>query len=85
MNKNIIIKEDLKIKNAYVVINNCDGEVVTVFTDKIKALQCAFGIMLDVAKSSNWSDEESSEYIDDFLHDNCGSDIVSIIETSLEE
>lgn len=73
------------MKDVYVVNNNCDGEIVAVFQNKAKAIQCAFDIILDVAKYSNWTDEEISEYIDDFFRDDCGSDIASIVKTVLEE
>lgn len=73
------------MKDAYVVNNNCDDEIIAVYTNKAKALQCAFDIILDVAKISNWTDEEVSEYVDEFIRDNYCSDIVSIIKTVLEE
>ena len=73
------------MKDAYVVNNNYDGEIIAVYTNKAKALQCAFDIILDVTKISNWTDEEVSDYVDEFIRDNYGSDIVSIIKTELEE
>lgn len=73
------------MKDVYVVNNNCDDEIVAVFPNKAKAIQCAFDIILDVAKISNWTDEEISEYVEEFFRDDCGSDIVSIVETVLED
>ena len=73
------------MKGVYVVNSNYDGEIVAVFLNRAKAIQCALDVILDIAKNSNWTDEEISEYTDEFFHEDYNSDIVSIVGTVLEE